>query len=173
MSANRHSQFNHITLKKCYTNQRHLWQRNIIPQLQLITHTSSPCIPFTYFNKGRGICQEGKYRLVRHARQQADVSVCMCVCTTHAEMWLRKKRSAADTCLRQMATENKLYSSITSTSGSLHSFSQMFYLVLHHVGIDTHADYSVANLSRHLSVCLFLLLLLHYFYLLFLSVSHL
>lgn len=24
LSANRHSQFNHITLKKCYTNQRHL-----------------------------------------------------------------------------------------------------------------------------------------------------
>lgn len=59
MSYNRHSQFNHITLKKCYTNQRRLWQHNIIPQLQLITHTSSPCIPFTYLNKDRGSARKG------------------------------------------------------------------------------------------------------------------
>lgn len=79
LSANRHSQFNHITLKKCYTNQRHLWQRNIIPQLQLITHTSSPCIPFTYLNKSEGICQGGKHRLVKHARKHAVCVCCVCV----------------------------------------------------------------------------------------------
>lgn len=35
MSCNRHSQFNHITLKKCYTNQRRLWQHNIIPPVTI------------------------------------------------------------------------------------------------------------------------------------------
>lgn len=184
MSANRHSQFNHITLKKRYTNQRHVWQRNIIPQLQLITHTSSPCIPFTYLNKGRGICQEEKYRLVRHARQQAGVSVRMSACTAHAEMWLKKIGPDQIGCWYLLETDG--YRKPTLFLDHIYIWLPLFFITdvlscfascwFRHT-CRLQRCKSISTFERRskqtLCVCvfLFLLLLLHYFYLLFLCLS--
>lgn len=70
LSANRHSSLTTLLLKNVTQTRDISDSATLSPQLQLITHTSSLCIPFTYLNK----CSGGG-RLVRDAGEHAAVSV--------------------------------------------------------------------------------------------------
>lgn len=133
---------------------------------------SSPCIPFTYLNKGSGTCQEGKYRLVRHAREHADVPLylrmCLCVCMSDSYCDVTDKKKKEKKLMQigcwYLAKTNYYRKSVhlqttrLSTSPFLFFFTGLFfllcccYVLFYIMFVYAHMQLTVfSNMSRHLS----------------------